>query len=331
MEFKLNDIDINDIDIKNILHIKKIELIRCSDKNNILECFENLEELILKYCDEINISNKLIKLTKIYLLQTNINKIPTSLINLKEITLNNCNNIKELPKNLTKNIIKLEIHNCKNIIDINYLFYNLKELIISCDYLNNLPEQLDNLKYLKIINSNIKEINIYSNLEYLEISNCYFIKEIPKELYNLKTLIINNCENIIYIPDTFYKLNNLKISRCYNLNELNIYSNFLTNLDLSYLNIKKLPNNLMNLLNLKLEECNNILELPNLFQLKKLEISFCKNIKELSITLINLENLDLICCPNISNIPNTLINLKLLKIFSCEKLKDIPKNIKIIN
>ena len=72
-------------------------------------------------------------------------------------------------------------------------------------YLNN-----SNLNYF------LNNLNEFLNLTELSISNCN-INIIPNNLINLKKLKIINCYNIKEIPDTFINLQFLYIINCINI------------------------------------------------------------------------------------------------------------------
>lgn len=58
----------------------------------------------------------------------------------------------------------------------------------------------------------------------------------------------------------------------------------------------------------------------------KIEISNCKNIKEIPQELINLEEIIIVKCDNFTKLYNTFTKLKVLHIHYYNKTKNIPEN-----
>ena len=284
----------------NFENIKEIK-IKKNCKNVILKGnYSNLEkincEVYLDYLElngnfekNLELNNKNINKLKLYNCKINDFKILKSSlineqiydnINFKYITINN---------NSTTLLNNKEVYKIKYIKGkINGDISNITHLLIEKDIkVNNLPNNLINLKELEINNCNIKEI--------------------PKTFIKLEKIKLNNCINISYIPNTFIKLKELEINKCNN--------------------IKELSNNFINLENLKINECNNIKEISNSFiNLKNLEINKCNNIKEIPKTLINLTSLIINNNNIIKDLPNTLNNIQHLEYDYLKYYKQIIQN-----
>ena len=137
----------NILEIPNLRNLNKLNIINCKNIIEIPDTFINLKELIIDNNINIREIPNLIKLTKLELINcninikknlntfinleeltidnNNINEIPYSFINLKELKIYNCNNIKEIPDNFI-NLKKMIIHNCHNIISIPEIYKILK-------------------------------------------------------------------------------------------------------------------------------------------------------------------------------------------------------------
>jgi len=154
--------------------------------------------------------------------------------------------------------------------EIKYKPENILSLqICLCNKINNIPNNLINLKYLFLQdNQNIKTIPNLYKLENLYIENCKNIEKLPNNLPNLKKLVLINT-NIKEIPNTYINLKILKIKNSFNINFIS--------------------NNFINLEKLILINNNQNIIIPNSFKnLKYLETDIYKiydylNIKKLII------------------------------------------------
>ena len=176
-------------------NIKNINVIKDGENEfKLLILFE--KDIILK----INFSYLYIKHfsgENNYLYCKNINNYDKKYDNINLLYLNNCN-LENIPKNIFKKLRVLTINNCNikddyfNDLDIsNILSLN----ILNCK-LNKISNNFNLLKYLKIENSNIKDLpNDLNNLEELELYKCNDLKNIPNYLLSIK-LIIKDCNNI---------------------------------------------------------------------------------------------------------------------------------------
>lgn len=178
----------------------------------------------------------------------------------------------------------------KLIID-DYNFHEFPEIILSCDWIEELelyellnseiPEALTNLRNLKVLTLRLK-----------------FLTKLPASLHRLKKLEVLKIDNasITEIPDNSYELKNLK--------ELHVINNR---------NLEKLSDRVMKLKNLRWLYLfgNNLTEIPK--------------------TIFGLENLELLDCSNnnITALPNEITALTKLKKLKLKgnKIKSIPKDL----
>ena len=305
----------------------KLEIYNIIDYNININKNDEWSYVIDKYLNFNNINPLDVK--ELYI--ENCNKyiyIPKYLINLKKLSLICCYNIKEIPNTL----INLEYINLYLVDKFNgYIsknFKNLKEIYLNC--IKNkviISKDLINLEVLNLENVNIKKIpNTLINLKKLKLNFCKNIKEIPKTYINLENIIYSNLN--LFLPLTLIKLKYIEI-QCPNDYNKKIKQ---FNIQYTYINLKSLkiicgyhknilnlniPKTLTNLEYLYLEDLN-IKNLPNyLINLKSLSLYNCKKIISISNNYINLEGLLLQNCKKLKFIPNSYINLKFLTINNC--------------
>lgn len=208
--------DDNKLELQVVDSLKKLpELVytfKCLSSMNLSDCkikslmnldsFPSLESLILSY--------------------TQIEEIPTEIINLKklkEFTIDSCENIKEIPS----------------------LPLSLEDFNISQTQIEELPENfydLVKLKYFDISFTKISEISeSIGNFKYLidfNIHGCKDIELLPENICNLKRLENLNLSetNILELPKDLGSLGNLK--------SLNLASTKICELPKSVTKLKKL-------------------------------------------------------------------------------------------
>ena len=199
------------------------------DFNNILfqfnHCILEEDNINIFFIKHISLEETIFDLNKLF--------------NLNSLLINKCSNIEYDFTNLYKhlNLKNLQLVNYKEIKFIPDNLINLKYLKLCNCNIKEIHNSLINLKYLELKDYNInnKLLNKIINLKYLKLYNCN-IKKIPNNLINLKELILEDC-NDIKIPNTLINLRKLTIIKPN-------YNN--------YINYYKLPNTLINLKYLKL-------------------------------------------------------------------------------
>ena len=171
-------------------------------------------------------------------------------------------------------IFKLEFLHIKNI-------SNIEEL----------PETLSELNYLRKLNINNSKITELCNIPELTHLYCSgtIIRYIPETFVELRELYCS-ATKIRYIPQTLVELKKLE---CYNCTELELISDTLTKLEI-----------------LECARSKSLTKIPNTFvELKLLDCSKCRLMENLPNTLVKLEILICNICIKMNVIPAELVNL----------------------
>jgi len=208
-----------------------------------------------------------------------------------------------------------------------YIGYeHIRKINISIEELEELPNNIENLKYLEELNI-IQNNNNYlyippqiknlTNLKVLTIENADFDR-IPEEIYSLQNLEKLNLSqnNIKIIPSIIEDLTNLK--------ELNLWNNDIEVIHDSILKLEKLST-----VHISFGEVNDFPEIIfNLLNLKDLNIGK-GNFTIIPNSLRNMVNLESLYIYNkfIETLPDSIIKLKKLKYLAlrCESLEVIPE------
>ncbi|OAO95942.1 hypothetical protein AXX17_AT5G35610 [Arabidopsis thaliana] len=164
------------------------------------------------------------------------------------------------------------------------------EILIDNTPLGNLKRMyLSESKHLKVL----PDLSTATNLEDLNLFKCSSLPELPSSIgnaTNLRNLNLEMCTSLVELPSSMgslYKLKRLGLQGCSKLEELptNINLESLTYLDLTdCLLIKSFPEISTNIKDLRLRK-TAIKEVPSTIkswsQLRKLEMSYSENLKEL--------------------------------------------------
>eukprot|EP00253_Pinus_taeda_P021592 PITA_21592 len=209
------------------------------------------------------------------------------------------------------------------------------------------------------------------SLKTLRLTNCVEMKSLPDsfgDLRNLQRIELRYCENLERLPETFgnlIKLKYLDLSSCSKLTmssetlgnisrleHINLFAcqeievlplkitqqRSLKELNLSYTNLKELPNAIGELSNLE-DLCvgSPLLDtlpssLGDLRNLKKLSLQYCPELKCLPVSVGRLTQLTLLEVQDcsISELPHSLgdlRNLKTLELRYCKELKCLPASV----
>ncbi|XP_071719161.1 putative disease resistance RPP13-like protein 1 [Rutidosis leptorrhynchoides] len=153
-------------------------------------------------------------------------------------------------------------------------------------------------------------------LEYLEVSDMKCLEkwsncdgdQTTRSFLRLREIRIENCLKLAEVSIGAVEI--LKIKNCYELKEVNVGSS----------NTKCVLRdvNLVGCSSLESYNCPNTVE--------RLEISFCKSMTSLTLSLpSSLKVLTIWCCENLKSIPDELpSSLEVLEIVSCKNLKSFP-------
>ncbi|XP_050257399.1 disease resistance protein RPV1-like isoform X20 [Quercus robur] len=310
-------------DFTGVPNLEKLNLSSCQKLRELHPSVGILKKLVhfdLKFCENlVCLPNTICSLNSLERLDlcgcSNFDNLPENLGNLKgleELYLSGTA-IKELPSSIDglTALTLLSLKDCENLVCLPSTICSLKLLerldLSRCSNFDNLPENLGNLKGLKML--------------YLSGTA---IKELPSSIDGLTTLTsltLNDCKNLVCLPSTICSLKlleRLDLSRCSNFDNLpenlgNLKG--LKELNLSGTSIKELPSSidgLTALTSLTLQDCENLVCLPSTICSLKL-----------------LECLDLYGCSNFDNLPENLGNLKGLKNLhlSGTAIKELPSSI----
>ncbi|KAJ9551758.1 hypothetical protein OSB04_015803 [Centaurea solstitialis] len=213
---------------------------------------------------------------------------------------------------LTPNLKTLKLQNCYNLVELRMPgeHCKLKDLCLQCPQLRTFdlgPTQ--NIEALTLeVNDDLVELSIpigcLQLLKYLTL-----VKSKLKTLEltrNLNTLNLEHCDSVVelHIPDGDVKLKFLTIKRCSKLKTVELTHNLNT---------------------LNLEDCDSVVELhipDGDVKLEFLTIKRCSKLKTLELTR-NLNTLNLFYCDSVVelHIPDGDVKLEFLTIKRCSKLK----------
>ncbi|XP_019167597.1 PREDICTED: protein SUPPRESSOR OF npr1-1, CONSTITUTIVE 1-like [Ipomoea nil] len=301
------------------------------------------------------------------LLETpNFAKMP----NLVNLNLSRCKNLKTIDPfvgNLTK-LVKLNLSECKNLTKLPSFNKEMKKITLIdlrfCSSLLETPNfaMMPNLKYLYLSKcEKLKEIHPsignLTKLVKLDFNKCSSLEKLPnfnKEMKNIIHLDLRFCSSLLETPN-FSMMPNLmylSLSKCKKLKEIHPSIGNLTERDALELdgcsNLEKLPNfdqEIKNITHLDLTSCSSLLETPNFAMmpnLKYLNLSKCKKLKEIHPSVGNLMKLDVLNldgCSNIEKLPcfdQEMKNITRLDLTSCSSLVETPNfammpNLKYLN
>ncbi|KAL2603220.1 hypothetical protein R1flu_013184 [Riccia fluitans] len=262
-------------------------------------------------------------------------------------------------------LVRLELWNCKNVGDLSKL-QQLRILEIEqCSVAENWTTSLGELKSLERLElARIEEpfelpisFGRLTELQYFRISGCK-VTSIPASFRKLTSLQVLEVERIIgrqVIPirrfrrlrslkmtcwaiadlaDVFRELIALEEFHCEGISELPATLENLTLLKKLWVkcHVKVLPDSLGNLTNLEVENCP-IQSLPEtlgqLSSLRRLKVSFCRNLKTLPDSIGDLSSLESLGLSGsaLHSLPDTIKNLSQLEtlhICYCKNLKTVP-------
>jgi len=249
-----------------------------------------VKNLICYNCPDLHFLPDLYNLETLKLIRADVYLI-SHLINLKELIIENCENIKKIPV-----LRKLKILICT-----------------SCDLLEDIPI-LDSLETLKLENcNNIFTINSYKKLYLLSNKN---IKKILKNK-NINNLSIINCNPELLIEDDLFDLKSLECDNPKFLSK----GKTVTTLFLHSIPDTQIIETFKNLKILSFDNCNAFIPTLNL---EELIINECPNV-EFIPKLDKLKTLKCIRLEKLQSLPD-FDNLISLECILCEKLVTLPKN-----
>ncbi|KAH9726912.1 ADP-ribosyl cyclase/cyclic ADP-ribose hydrolase [Citrus sinensis] len=293
------------------------------------------------------------KITRLYLDQSAIEEVPSSIECLTDLEV-------------------LDLRGCKRLKRISTRFCKLRSLVdlflFGCLNLERFPEILEKMEHLKRINLDgtaIPELpSTFENLPGLEVlfvDDCSKLDKLPDNIGNLESLDyisaagsaisqlpssvadsnalrildFSRCKGLVSLPRSLLlglsSLGLLHIRNCAVmeiLQEIACLSS-LTGLHLSGNNFESLPasiKQLSQLSSLDLKDCKMLQSLPELpLCLKSLDLMDCKILQSLPALPLCLESLALTGCNMLRSIPELPLCLKYLNLEDCNMLRSLPE------
>ncbi|RVW82964.1 Disease resistance-like protein DSC1 [Vitis vinifera] len=256
--------------------------------------------------------------------------------NLEELVLEHCTSLNVVDPSIgdLKNLTTLNLRGCKNLTSLPSSIQYLDSLetfdLDFCSNLEEFPEMkgspMKALSYLHLRGCGIKElpssIELLTELQCLNLSNCKNLRSLPSSICRLKSLGIlslNDCSNLDTFPEIMEDMKYLEF------------------LELGGTGIKELPSSIQNLKSLRRLDMSNCLvtltdSIYNLRSLEDLTLrGCCSNLEKFAKNLegfCSLERLNLSHCNLMVSIPSgisQLCKLRYLDISHCKMLQDIPE------
>ncbi|XP_048429973.1 disease resistance protein RPP2B-like [Pyrus x bretschneideri] len=259
-------------------------------------------------------------------------------VNLRVIDLEWSKNLTEVP-NLSgsPNIVRINLCGCKSLAELPRCLQHLDKLthldLSMCTSLKYLPEMPENIEFLDLFGSGIKELpeSVWSHekISYFNIRECRDLKKLPSNNCKLKVsgcfdlqgctslgevselpsdiseLSLVGCESLVSIPTNICKLKSLKklnLSRCSKLENLPEILEPMEHLE--YLSLSGTA----------VQELHSSIKF--LHALKKIELRDCKRLSSIPSSICKLKSLetfDLSWCSNLENFPEILEPMEHLK------------------
>ncbi|ESR55059.1 hypothetical protein CICLE_v10023418mg, partial [Citrus x clementina] len=301
------------------------------------------------------------KITRLYLGQSAIEEVPSSiecLTDLEVLDLRDCKRLKRISTRFCKlrSLVDLFLHGCLNLQSLPALPLCLKSLdlrdckmlqslpelpsclealdLTSCNMVRSLPELPLCLKclYLRdytsvITSSSISLPELPSCLESLDLTGCNMVRSLPALPLCLKYLYLNDCKLLQSLPALPSCLKSLDLRDCKMLQSLPALPSCLESLDLTDCNMfRSLPALPSCLKYLYLRDCKILQSLPALPScLKSLDLRDCKMLQSLPALPSCLKSLDLRDCKMLQSLPTLPSCLESLDLTGCNMFRSLPE------
>ncbi|KAL9432015.1 hypothetical protein AB3S75_027096 [Citrus x aurantiifolia] len=293
------------------------------------------------------------KITRLYLDQSAIEEVPSSiecLTDLEVLDLMGCKRLKRISTRFCKlrSLVRLILLGCLNLErfpEILEKMEHLKRIYLDRTAITELPSSFENLPGLEslFINGCSKLDKLPDNIGNLE--SLYYISaaksaisQLPSSVTDsnvLGILSFSSCKGLVSLPRSLLlglsSLGLLDISDCAVMEiprEISCLSS-LTDLHLSGNNFESLPasiKQLSQLSSLDLKNCKMLQSLPELpLCLKSLDLTDCKMLQSLPALPLCLESLALTGCNMLRSIPKLPLCLKYLNLEDCNMLRSLPE------
>nr|XP_023895562.1 disease resistance protein TAO1-like [Quercus suber] len=308
----------------------------------------------------------LISLTQLLLNGSAIKELPISigsLSYLKELSVGNCKDLSKLPDSIEglASMVELQLDRTPitHLPDQVGALKMLRKLEMrNCKDLRFLPESIGSMLALTTLNfvgANISElpesIGMLENLNILRLNECTQLCKLPSSIGNLKSLHHLWMEEtaVTELPESFGMLSSLMILKMAKKPHIELSGNSMPNsiefptsfsnlCSLVELNARawklcgKIPDDFAKLSSLESLNLgyNNFFSLPSslsgLFNLKKLLLPYCKELKSLPPLPSNLEEVNVANCTALESVSDlsNLERLQELNLANCEMVVDIP-------
>ncbi|XP_024043070.1 disease resistance-like protein DSC1 [Citrus clementina] len=272
------------------------------------------------------------KITQLYLGQSAIEEVPSSiecLTDLEELDLTDCKRLKRISTRFCKlkSLVDLHLDDCLNLErfpEILEEMEHLKSIGLERTAITELPSSFENLLGLKS----------------LSVRGCSKLDKLPDNIGYLKSLayIFTEGSAISQLPSSVADSNVLRalfFSRCKNLVSLppllSSGSSSLDSLDISDCAVTEIPQDIACLSSLKLLNLsgNSFESLPasikQLSQLSSLNLNNCKMLQSLSALPSCLGFLNLSGCNMLQSLPELPLRLRFLRARNCKLLQSLPE------
>lgn len=238
-------------DFRLLTNVKELTLNMCYNITHIdIDGLNNLKSLKIHRCYEltlVKLNNSSVENVELVgcsnLIEVNI---PNSVISLD---LSDSSSIETLVVPQLSNLTSLKVNECKklnmnsliksfpyleklslcgcNVTDVEPYSYILYLYLSECKYISNL-RSLKNILVLNISYTNITDVSVLSGLKILDISHCYNVTDVSS-LNNLKTLHMAHCYNVTNV-DALFNVSELNIEGCYKITSIKklFYKNKIT-------------------------------------------------------------------------------------------------------
>ncbi|PON35756.1 Leucine-rich repeat, partial [Trema orientale] len=310
-----------------------VKLDMCSSKIkelwNGVKHLGNMKDIDLSFCEELSKLPDLSQAPKLENMNLrgckNLHRLPNLSTSIKYLTLRR-SGIETFPSSFgsLENLVNLDLRVCDRLKSLPKLPRNIKTLsLLTCRRLESLPSNIWKLKSLKMLNLyNCSRLKILPEIsEVVEhVKSLYLdgtgIQELPssiEKLTGLRYLDLNWCENLEFDPKSLCALSDLsRLSLgglqlgCFPSMLLDFHS--LTSLELGYCSIPEIPDWLGSLSSLTKIDLrgNNFERIPpcvrQLFNLKYLNVSRCKNLRHMLELQSSIENVEATECTSLETV-----------------------------
>ncbi|KAM1708911.1 hypothetical protein COP1_001862 [Malus domestica] len=307
--------------INKLTGLTVLDLSRCRELKSLPSSIHmgSLQTLNLSGCSNLeqfpDISGVMEKLSELYLNETAIKELPSSINKLTGLTvldLSRCRELKSLPSSIHMGSLQtLNLSGCSNLEqfpDISGVMEKLSELYLDETAIKELPSSINKLTSLTI----------------LVLRGCRELKSMPSSIHmgSLQTLNLSGCSNLEQFPDISGVME--KLSELY----------------LDETAIKELPssiNKLTGLTVLDLSRCRELKSLPSsihMGSLQTLKLFGCSNFEkfpDISDVMGKLSKLYLggTAIKELHSSINKLTGLTVLNLRGCRELKSLPSSIHV--